>query len=340
MKKILVCGAGGYVGIPLCEKLITKGYEVIALDRYFFGIEKIEKIKISNLTIIKDDIRYFNEKLLEGVEVVIDLCGLSNDATSEINEKFTQEINFEGSVRLSNLSKKIGVKHYLYSSSASVYGYNENKLLRETDKLNPITNYAKSKVFLENHLTKIQDENFKITILRNSTIYGLSQRMRFDLAVNIMTLSGTKDKIIYIMGDGKQWRPFVHVKDVVKAFIMCLENPSLSYGETFNVGSNDQNYNIKDLAEIIKNELKDCKIIHIPNNPDNRSYNLEFNKIETKLNFKCDYNINDGVKEINKNLKSGILDSSDETFHTLNWYKKLLEWDLIINSVKLYDKIL
>jgi len=340
MKKILISGAGGYVGTMLCEELLSQGYKVIALDRYFFGVDKIKKIKSKNLEILIDDIRFFNESILNGVDVVIDLCGLSNDATSEINPKFTEEINYYGSKRLIELSKKNKVKHYIYSSSASVYGFSEVKFMDENFKLNPLTEYSKSKVSVERVLLDTCDDDFNITILRNSTIYGYSHRMRFDLAVNIMTLTGTKDGIIYIMGDGEQWRPFVHVKDVINVMITCVKKIDDCKNKIFNVGSNNQNLKIKDLANKISSLIPKSKIIFIPNNPDNRSYSLNFNKIENELGYTCKYSIEDGVIEIKNNLENSNINYEDETTHTLNWYKKLIDWDKKISEIKMYDRIL
>lgn len=339
MSKVLVAGAGGYVGAILVEYLLNSGYNVLALDRYYFGLDKLEHLVNKNLNIIKDDIRYFDEKILKDVDVVIDLAGLSNDATSEINPNYTKEINCDGSIRLANLSKKYKVKHYIYSSSASVYGFSDKKFLKETDKLNPLTEYAKSKVAVENELNKLFDSNFNVTILRNSTIYGLSPRMRFDLAVNIMSMRGAKEGIIYVMGDGLQWRPFVHVRDVVRAFMMCLENPDDCKGEVFNVGSKEQNFSIKNLAEYISIHIPKSKVIYIPDNPDHRSYSLNFDKISKKLGFKTIHTIEEGVKEIVEALNSG-LNHEDPTFHTLKWYQSLLYWESLLKDVKLYDKIL
>jgi nucleoside-diphosphate-sugar epimerase len=340
MKKILVAGAGGYVGSVMCREFLKSGYHIVALDRYFFGLEKLADLNEKNLTIIRDDIRYFDEDVLKDVDVVIDLAGLSNDATSEIDPAFTKAINCDGSTRLATLAKKNGVKHYLYSSSASVYGFSNIRYLSETDKLNPLTEYSKSKVAVEKNLMALYDHNFNVTILRNSTIYGLSPRMRFDLAVNIMAMRGCTEGIIYIMGDGMQWRPFVHVKDVVAAFRLCMENPEAASGQIFNVGSNEQNYAIGDLAMYISDLLEDTKTIHIPDNQDCRSYSLDFSKINNVLGYTTRYTVKDGVLEIKEALKKGVITFDDPTTHTLNWYKTLLYWETKMNNLKVKDKIL
>lgn len=337
--KVLVAGAGGYVGAILCKDLLDLNISVVALDRFFFGTDKLEHLSGKNIEIVREDIRYFDEKILEGIDAVIDLAGLSNDATSEINPIFTKEINCDGSIRLATLSKKKGVKHYIYSSSASVYGFSSKKFLLETDKLNPLTEYAKSKLSVEKELQRLYSDRFNITILRNSTIYGFSPRMRFDLAVNIMSMRGFKEGIVYVMGDGMQWRPFVHVKDVCRAFTMCLQNPEKCSGEIFNVGSNDQNYSIKTLAEYVSSIIPGSKVIYIPDNPDHRSYSLNFDKIGSKLGYRTIFGVSDGVKEIVNALKSGEISHEDPTTHTLKWYQTLIHWNSKIEEIRLNGKI-
>ena len=319
MKKVLVSGAGGYVGSIMCEELLKRNYEVYALDRF-----------------------YFDESIFKGIDIVIDLAGLSNDATAEIDPKFTQEINCDGSIRLAKLSKKLGVKQYIYSSSASVYGAGLKSSLKEVEELNPITAYAKSKVLVEEELLTLNNgKNFSITLLRNSTIYGLSPRMRFDLAINIMSLCGWRDGVVYIMGDGEQWRPFIHVRDVVNAFLLCLEKPKLSSGQIFNVGSNEQNFKIKSIATQVASSLSNKpKIIYVPDNPDKRTYNVNFDKINTVLGFKTNWTIKSGVKEIESALVDGSLKSDDPTTHTLKWYHTLLDWHKKIDDLLYNNKIL
>lgn len=341
-KQILVTGAGGYVGIPLCETLLDKGYKVVALDRFFFGLDKLKDIRSNeNLKILKDDIRYVELDFLKDIDAVIDLAGLSNDATGEINPKLTKDINYKGSARIAGASKQHGVKRYIYSSSASVYGAGQKQALVETDELNPITEYAKSKVAMEQELKKLQSNQFETVLLRNSTIYGLSKRMRFDLAINIMTMRAWKNRNIYIMGGGNQWRPFVHIKDVIKAFICCLEAPSEKVsGEIFNVGSNEQNYQIKQLAQFVYDVIPNVEIHKIPEGPDRRNYNLNFDKINRQLDYQASVKVHEGIVEIKQSLEKGILDPEDLTCFTLQWYKSLLEWNKRINEVAHDGKIL
>lgn len=342
MKKIIVTGAGGYVGVPLCEELLKRGYQVIALDRYFFGIDKMNGISDNkNLEIVKDDLRYCDVAIFKGVYAVLDLAGLSNDATAEIDPELTKAINYRGSERFAREAKKQGVERYVYSSSASVYGAGTKQSLSEGDPLFPQTEYAKSKVAIEKILMELKDENFHPTMLRNATIFGLAPRMRFDLAVNIMTMRAWKERVIYVMGGGEQWRPFVHVSDVVKAFILSLESPLEKVdGEIFNVGSSDLNYQIKQLAQFVVDIIPNVTIHTIPDDADRRTYNLSFEKIKRVLGFEVSVQIHEGVVEIKQALEKGIINADDPTTHTLQWYKSLLTWSKRVKELSYNGEII
>ncbi len=342
MKKILVTGAGGYVGIPLCQQLVSKNYDVVALDRYFFGEEKMGELgQHPHLQIVKDDIRHCSPDLFKGVDAVIDLAGLSNDASAEIDPQLTISINYKGSERFAREAKKAGVKRYIYSSSASVYGAGSKNALRETDSLAPQTAYAKSKVAIEKLLDELKSPEFCPVILRNATIFGLAPRMRFDLAINIMTLRAWKERVIYVMGGGEQWRPFVHVNDVVSAFVLMLEAPREKvFGEIFNVGNSALNFQIKQLAQFVLDIIPNVNIHTIPDDIDKRTYNVSFEKIEKSFDFKTRVSVHEGIVEIKQALEKGILNSEDPTCYTLQWYKSLLSWDERIRGLTYNGKIL
>jgi nucleoside-diphosphate-sugar epimerase len=335
MKKIIVTGAGGYVGIPLCEELLRRGYHVVALDRYFFGMEKMNgSLFHPHLEIKKDDLRYCDVSIFRNAYAVLDLAGLSNDASAEIDVNLTKEINYKGAERFAREAKNHGVSRYVYSSSASVYGAGSKSSLSEGDDLLPQTEYAKSKVAIENVLMELKDETFHPTMLRNATIFGFAPRMRFDLAVNIMTMRAWKDHVVTITGGGEQWRPFVHVRDVVKAFITVLEAPlELVDGEVFNVGSTAQNYQIKQLAEMIKDVIPEVEVKVIQEDADKRTYNLSFDKIEKVLGYRATIPVKEGVEEIKEALENGMVNPDDPTCYTLQWYKSLLSWSKRINDL-------
>ena len=242
---ILVTGGGGYIGSVLVPRLLEEGFKVTVLDRFFFGKESLQPLsKNKSLKIIQDDVRWFDPKILKKIDVVLDLAALSNDPSGELDPKKTLEINFKGRARVASLSKQNGVKRYILASSCSIYGFREGEL-SEKSKINPLTTYAKANRKAEIHAKKLSDEKFTSTMLRFATVYGFSRRMRFDLAVNGMVLGYYKNGIIPIMRDGYQWRPFIHIKDVAEAYVKVIHADSKKInGEIFNVGSNNQNYQI------------------------------------------------------------------------------------------------
>jgi nucleoside-diphosphate-sugar epimerase len=314
----------------------------VALDRYFFGMDKLGAIRDDpHLRVVRDDIRSCDTSIFQGVSAVLDLAGLSNDATAEIDRELTLSINHRGSERFAREAKKHGVGRYLYASSASVYGAGARESLVETDALAPQTDYAKSKVAIEKVLAELDSESFCPVVLRNATIFGLAARMRFDLAVNIMTLRAWKERVIYVMGGGEQWRPFVHVSDVVAAFQLVLGAPDkLVHGQTFNVGSADQNFQIKQLAQFVVDVVPNVVVHLIPDDPDKRTYNISFAKIERVLGYRARVQVRQGITEIMEALEKGTLDPDDPTSYTLQWYKSLLKWEERLQDLSLHGSIL
>lgn len=337
--KVLVTGGAGYIGSILCRTLLEKGYDVVCLDRFFFGMESVKEIA-DKIKVIKDDIRWFEPEVLRGVDAVFDLASLSNDPAGELDPQKTLEINYRGRVRVAQLSKKYGVKNYVLASTCSVYGFQDG-LLTEESTLNPLTTYAKANALAEEEILPLADKSFIVTVLRQATVYGYSPRMRFDLAVNGMVLGFYRSGRVPIMRDGKQWRPFVHIKDTSKAFIKVIETEKeLVNKQIFNVGSNEQNIQIFDLAKLI------AKSINMPFNyewygsPDTRSYRVNFNKIKEVLNFKVEYTIEDGAREVFEALKDGRLNPDDPRTITVKWYKHLLEAHKLVKEVEIKGIIL
>lgn len=337
--KVLVTGGAGYIGSVLCRMLIEKGFDVICLDRFFFGFDSIEEIR-DKIKIVKEDIRWFNPNILKDIDTVIDMASLSNDPSGELDPQKTLEINYEGRVRVAKLSKKLGVKRYVLASSCSVYGFQEG-ILTEESTLNPLTTYAKANALAEKEILSLADKSFKATVLRQATVYGLSYRMRFDLAINGMVLGFYKNGKIPIMRDGKQWRPFVHVKDTSNAFIKVLEaEPELVNGQIFNVGGDEQNFQIFELAKLIAESINMPFNYEWYGSPDNRSYKVSFKKIKEVLNFKPKYTPREGAKEVFEALKDGSLNPDDPRTITVKWYKHLLEMQKFIKSIEVSGKLL
>jgi len=332
--KVFVSGAGGYIGLPLCAELVAKGHAVIAMDRYFFGM------KPEGCRILRADIRTFDKNELKGCDAVIDLAGLSNDASAEIDPALTRSINVDGGKRLAAAARNMGVNRYVYSSSASVYGHGEKIGLSEHDPVNPLTEYAKSKRTVENFLKEITDRSFKPTILRNATVFGVAPRMRFDLAVNVMTYRAMKESLIYLMGGGEQWRPFISVSDVVKVMCAAIEAPAEQVaGQTFNVGSNQLNMTIGDLAGLVAKRFPFARVHNVPDGPDMRSYNLSFGKLRTWYDLPM-MSVEKGIAEVEAAINGGAVDGTDPRTVTLGWYKSLLTWEKTLNDVRLDGRVL
>jgi nucleoside-diphosphate-sugar epimerase len=342
MKRILVAGAGGYIGIPLCRHLVSRGYHVLALDRYFFGQDKVGDLASRpQFELIVHDTRRLEPQMLKGVYGVIDLAGLSNDLSAEIDPDLTRQINFEGGTAVARAAKGAGVRRYVYASSASVYGHGLKANLVESDECRPQTLYAQSKLYVEKHLQKLHESDFEIVIFRNATIFGLAPRMRFDLAVNIMTLRAWKDRVIYVMGGGKQWRPFIHIDDVVDVLVQGLEaDADIVSGEIFNVGDEIMNYQICQLAEFVLDVIPNVTVHNIPDDPDKRTYNLGFGKIKQRLGFAAKKTVHQGIVEIKEALDRGLVNGDDPTCYTLQWYKSLIEWKNRVDCLMLDGKLL
>jgi len=297
---ILVTGNNGFIGKVLTDMLISEGYRVFGLDTNYYGKDcnfyrKNSKIKCKN-----KDIRNVNKKDLEGIDVVCHLAALSNDPLGKINEKLTYDINYESSVRLAELSKEIGVKRFIYSSSCSMYGISDEGDLKEDGELNPITAYAKSKAFTEKSVLPLSDDDFSVTVMRNSTAYGISPKLRVDLVVNNLIGWAMTTGKIKILSDGTPWRPLIHVDDIANAFITVMKSPVEKVeGEIFNVGMNGENYQIKEIAYMIKDVFPECDIeITGEHGSDSRTYNVNFDKIERELDFIPKWNLRKGIEQI------------------------------------------
>jgi nucleoside-diphosphate-sugar epimerase len=336
----MVTGAGGYIGTQLVRDLVKIGHEVTAVDRFFFGNEPLnEFIGNKQVTIKQKDIRDLDQNDFKGHDAVCDLACLSNDPAGEIDPQLTYQINRDGRIHVAKTAKQAGVSKYIISSSCSVYGKGEEPQLSETSKTNPISVYAKSTLEAEQHNLSISDKNFSVTALRNATVFGLSTRMRFDLVVNLMTLTAFQKGRIIVMGGGLQWRPLVHLSDVSRAFIKVISTQQeLVNQEIFNIGLD--NFQIKNLAYLVREELPfPIEIEVAPDDDDKRDYNVLFNKAQEKLGFNSQTSVTEGIKEIYLALKSGKVDVGPKTV-TVQWYRNILEAKKLVDSVLLDGRII
>lgn len=338
---IFIAGAGGYIGPKMVQYFLAKGHEVIAMDRFYFGSTLDSFRKNRKFKIVKDDIRTVDKKHLKDVDVVINLASISNDPASELDHTITQSINYKGAVRLARIAKEMKVPLHIFTSSCSVYGAGHGTLT-ETSATAPISEYAKSKINAEADVMKLADKNFSVAIVRLATVYGLSEkRMRFDLIINLMTLHAWKNKKIFILGGGKQWRPLIHIADCIKAFDLLIDEKSKTKvnKQVYNVGSNQQNFQVFQVANHFKKHFPAVSIEIAPDDPDQRSYHVSFDKIHTILGFETEKSIDDGIEEIKDALDKGIITDESTRTHTLRHYQYLLEADKILSAVKLKNKL-
>ena len=340
MTKVLITGAGGYIGTQLVRDLVRLGHEVTAVDRYFFGKETLrEFFNNSKVKIIQKDIRDLTDKDLAGQETICDLACLSNDPAGEIDPELTYQINRDGRIHVAKIAKLAGVTKYIFSSSCSVYGFGETSKLKENSSTNPISVYAKSTLAAEQENLGLSDDNFSVTALRNATVFGLSSRMRFDLVINLMTLTAFQKRRIIVMGGGLQWRPLVHVSDVSSAFIKVVHAPDKTVaGQIFNIGLD--NFQIKNLAYLVRDQLPfPVEIDVAPDDADKRDYNVDFEKAQFILGYKAEKDVEFGIKEIYNALKLDLVDTGPKTI-TVQWYKNLLEAKKLLDSVSLNGRII
>ena len=324
--RVLVTGAGGYIGNVLTDFLVKKGHEVVALDRFLFGetlnnYPDVERIRADIRTIPVEDL----ENVMKGVDAVIDLAALSNDPSGELSAVNTISINHLGRFRVASLAKSFGVGKYLLPSSCSIYGFND-EYVDETSQPNPLTTYARANLMIEKDSMTLNSDEFHVTVFRLATVYGLSAyRMRFDLVVNDVVGQIFTNGFTNLTTGGKQWRPFVHIMDVCKAIVLGLESKKNLGGKIFNLGSNEQNYQILDIAKKIFSALSKEEKYNWVGSPDNRSYRVKFDKIFKELGFKPDWDIGSGAKELWDALEDKVITYGDMRNITVKWYKHLME---------------
>lgn len=331
MGRVLVTGAGGYIGTVLVPMLLEEGFEARGIDRFFFGRHLLHDD--SGLEVVVEDTRRLQPVHFEGIEAVIDLAAISNDPSGELFQEATWAINEKARVRCARLAKEAGVSRYILPSSCSVYGFQDtDSVSDELSSTNPLTTYAKANLAAECGVLELADESFCAVVIRQATVYGLSPRMRFDLAINGMTYGAWKTGKLPLMRDGSQWRPMVHVRDTSAAMIFLLTaDTSLISGEVFNVGSEDNVYQIGPLGELVADTIPGHVEIEWYGDPDHRSYRVSFDKIEG-IGWKAQWRAEDGVAEIVEALERGSTDKTTETI-TLEWYKSLARFQEILRDV-------
>jgi nucleoside-diphosphate-sugar epimerase len=298
--KVLVTGTEGYLGSLLAPLLLKDGYDVLAVDTGYYKHGWLYNGSPETPRTLAKDIRNIESDDIKGVEAIVHMAELSNDPTGELAPHITYDVNHKATMRLADLAKKAGVKRFIYMSSCSVYGVATSAdAITEEGGLNPQTAYAECKSFVERDLKPMTAPGFSPTFLRNSTAFGASPRQRFDLVLNNLAGLAYTTRKIAMTSDGTPWRPLVHGLDIAKAIRCVLKAPTDAiHGKVFNVGSNEQNYQVKEIATIVGKAFPGCEVSFGTNSADNRSYRVNFDKINSELpGFKCEWNAERGAKQ-------------------------------------------
>lgn len=300
--KVLVTGTHGYIGSQLSSLLIERGHDVTGLDTGYYRDGWLYNDDVDKLPVcINKDIRRIREEDLRGFDAVVHLAELSNDPLGQHNPALTYQINHLGTVELAKNAISAGVARFIYTSSCSVYGTGDGGGYKtENSEPNPQTAYAKCKVLVERDVSALAADNFSPTFLRNATAYGPSPRMRFDLVLNNLAGFAWTTKEIRMTSDGSPWRPLVHVRDIARAVACALEAPrQIVHNQVFNVGSTAENYQVREIAQIVADTFPGCKLSFGNSDGDNRSYRVNFDKINALLpGFRCERDARAGSKEL------------------------------------------
>ncbi|WP_299033061.1 NAD(P)-dependent oxidoreductase [uncultured Pseudokineococcus sp.] len=312
--RVLVTGSEGYLGCLLGPALAQRGHDVVGLDTGFFtngwlynGVER------TTSTLLKD-VRDVTVEDLRGFDAVVHMAELSNDPLGDLLGEVTYAVNHHGSVRLATLAKEAGVSRFVHMSSCSVYGVADG-VVDETSPTNPQTAYAVCKELVEKDVSALADDTFSPTFLRNATAFGASPRMRFDIVLNNLSGLAWTTGEIAMTSDGSPWRPLVHALDIGKAIRCVLEAPREAvHAEVFNVGSDEQNYRVRDIAEKVAAAFPGCTTSFGEPGADNRSYRVSFAKIHSQLpGFSCDWDADSGARQLQEVFSRTAMDASTFT---------------------------
>ena len=314
--KILVTGGAGYVGSNLIGKLLDKGIKVRCLDLLMYGDDSIKNYyNNKNFEFIKGDIRSLDvlEKSLDGIECVVHLAAIVGDQPCLVAPNLAYKINFTATKLLVDTSIKKKINKFIFSSTCSNYGETENdSLVNEESKLNPVSLYAETKIDCERYISSIDSKLMTCVILRFATAFGVSNRTRFDLTVNSFAYEAITNKQLLIFA-ANTWRPYIHVNDMSSIILKLINSDDIdkqiNTHNIFNAGFTDQNYTKKNLLDMLKILLPETKIRYVDNDfIDKRNYKVDFSKINTFLDIECSIDVNQGLKEIiyyikdNKNI--------------------------------------
>jgi len=338
--RVLVTGHNGYVGTIMMPMLVAANHEVVGLDTNLYEGSTFGEDVPRTFTEINKDIRDVELSDLEGFDAIIHLAGLSNDPLGDLNPELTYDINYRASVRLAQMAKEMGIERFIFSSSCSNYGAGVNDWLDESSAFNPVTPYGRSKVMVEQDVTKLADDNFSPTFLRSGTAYGVSPRLRFDLVLNNLAAWAYTTGLVYLKSDGTPWRPIVHISDMARAFIAVMESPrELVHNEAFNVGRSGENYQIRQLAQIVAETIPGSRVEFAEGaSADKRNYRVNCDKIVNTLpNFNPQWTAQKGAQELYEAYKKVGLELEEfegPRYRRLKHIKSLMEDGRLTNDLR------
>jgi len=306
---VLVTGHDGYIGRALVPLLLSAGHDVVGLDTYYY-----EGCVLGSddppIPSIRADIRDIKAADLRGLDAIMHLAAISNDPLGDLRPEITDSINHLGTTHLAREAKKAGVPRFLFSSSCSLYGAQGDQVLDEHAGWNPVTPYGESKLRAEQDLHELADDDFSPTYLRNATGYGVSSRLRGDVVVNNLVAYAHTTGRVYMKSDGTPWRPLVHIQDISRAFIALMQAPrEVVHDEAFNVGRTSENYQIRQVAQIVEETVPGSHITFAPTaGPDKRNYRVNCDKISRVVPaYQPTWTVRQGVQELLESFRTNHL---------------------------------
>jgi len=342
--RVLLTGHKGFIGAVIAPLFTEAGHEVVGLDSGLFDNCHFASSPAS-IPEVPADLRDVLPEQLDGFDAVVHLAGLSNDALGELNPELTFDINYRASVRLARIARDAGVSRFVFSSSCSTYGAAGDLMLDETAAFNPVTAYAESKVLVEQEVAKLADDGFSPVYLRNATAYGASSMLRMDLVVNDLVASAITTGRVLLMSDGTPWRPLVHAEDIGRAMVACLEAPRETvHNRAFNVGQTHENYQMRDVAEIVQQTVPHSRIEYAANaGPDKRCYRVSFEKIRQEIpGFQPRWNVRSGAEQLYEQYKAhglGLEDYQGSRYRRVRHLRALLSSGSLDSQLRWTSKL-
>lgn len=320
---VLVTGGAGYVGTHVVRKLLTRGERVRVVDRFLYGSHGLAGLLGEpGLEVVQGDVRDAEtmQDAVAGADRVIALAALVGDAACDLDPEETRGINLEATEVLADACVRAGVRRVVFASTCSVYGASANATLREDSWLNPVSSYARTRLASEEWLRR--REELGTVVLRLATVFGWSERMRFDLLVNTFTAHAWFRRKIRVFG-GSQWRPNLHVRDAAEAFILASLAPDpVVRGQVFNVGSDGENHMVLTIARLVQARLPETEVEVTGEAPDRRDYRVSFEKIRRTLGFATRFRVEDGIAELVERFRLGeVADPDDPRYHNYQYLR-------------------